>query len=385
MYLGSKALQLPNIGTGNKDVLLSGIPAGEVHGLEFNFSGTGISSAAAFNFKNPSGSNKLARSSDDVDKLLAFIFSNATWNLDGSFKIFEALDVTILRTFLSFILALDFLVSGLCVDGTSVPISSGAAAAFGFTIYLPLSLRDALLEDGDLFKQGSDRVSKGYVRWNIAAIAGNVVLGNGTMTVAAMAWSANVIFDAQGAKTYVGPTYKLQDRPNLQSDSPILDAGARFFLLDDGTTYTGNYTASAPVELDQVPKAVLINAFNRSQRRNSSDENSCARATPLYAMRHGLKFHELDMSSYQPKIRNDAGNTQHLLECFIIPRSTQAVRDVATAIGGGSGVTTVPSSPATRGGLPVPARLSRLIGTTVLRGSVAIPGSVQHGNPSTVK
>jgi hypothetical protein len=283
------------------------------------------------------------------------------------------------------VLGADFILTGLLVDGTSIPISSGAAAAWAFAFYLPLSLRESMLEDGDLFAQGSTRLVPGYVRTKMLANAGNVALGNGTMVVSAVACAAIPAYDPQGAASYVGPTCKFTDPggATLQADSPQLDAGARFLIIDDaGSAYAGTYTTRDPIESDQVARAAYNNDYNRQWRKYGGD-NSCARGTPVFSIRHGLKFHELDTSSYQPKIKNDSGNAQRLLQMFFYLKSTRASQAVARKVSAGGPVSTARVTPATHVGAPVPNRLRGLVGTVAVAGTRA--GFTPHASPSAVK
>lgn len=388
MYKASKDMALPALATGNVDVTFQGTPDGEVYGVEYQISGTLISqTAGTVATKNPTGDSQLARGSDDVDAFLSAFLTSMSWNLDGVFKPFDAIDPTVLRTLLYFLLLVDFAVSGALLDGTTMNATGGATKAFGLTMLIPTAIPRHVLPDGDLFKQGSVRFSKGVQRFAVKQTNGNVAFANGGVVVAGLSWKGRIIYDPQGAKSYVGPMWKMQDRPNLQSDSPILDNGIRALLLDDATTYAGTYTTSNPIRFEQVDRSTIVNTYNREWRRPGEATNPASRATPLMALRKGLHFDEIDPTPYSPKVRNDGGNAQHLLELFLVPRNAQAARQVATDVGGGSTVTTVAVGPVSTGARQLPAALAGLVGKTILRGNVAgqIPGAVSHAGPSTVK
>lgn len=380
MQLSRSPVTLPALASGLVTVLLSGAPEGLIHGVEFTFSAS-LSNAAPFNSKNPTGDSQLARNGDDVDKFLAALIavsSGVTWNIDGTSPgvVFQGLDPTLLRSALDFINGHDLETTGGFVDGTPIP-AGGVTSTI--KMYIPAALDRHLLEDGAEFAIGSDRFRKGRYDFNFAnPLPATVALNNGTANIAALSWSANYVYDATGPSSRVGPQYKVVDLPNLVSDKPRLDPAARAMLLDDGTTYAGTYTqVGPPVAAINTPGAAYINDYNRGHRVPALSWNPCARARPLVFLPEPKSpLHTLNLQAYSHQVKNDSGNTQHLVSIELAPKSGSALAAQHSEVAGPNGIATIiEHSPRSLPGVPVPARLAPWVASTVVPGTVRAPGA----------
>lgn len=309
-HIGARALGGPVVATGNQQKLFDGITIeGEAHAVDLIVSGKLLSTGAAFNASNPSGSSKAARGADDVDKVLDGIFTNISLRLDEKRYLFQNELASRIRTAISALTARDVQVTGALVDGTSIPISTGTALAFTVRIPAPLSLRDDLMElDGDAYKQGTEALKKGGFFPNILATSGNIVLVNGTAVLSALALDTEIHIDPAGDRFYSGPSYKVETRATGVSEvtKETLKRAKRLLLIVDSTT-GGPYTQHGDVERDTQSQASVADEFNRNRRRLGGD-NTSARGTVVIFPRRGLTLAEMDLTPTQVYLKDTSAN-----------------------------------------------------------------------------
>lgn len=313
--LGGKNLGGPPVATGNQKLLFDGITVeGEAVDVDLVVSGLVISTAAAFLAKNPTGDSKVARSADDTDKMLDFIFKTVDLRRDERVYLFQGELFSRIRTALSALCGRDIKPSGLLADGASIPVSTGAAAAFGLRVPLPLSLRDDLFEeDGDVYRVGTEALKKGGLFANIQNIAGNVVLANGTAVLSGLAFDL-VPHIGPGDKYYYGPSWKMETNPTQPAEVPYsqLRRAKRLFLIHDSDGTSGPYTMKGPVEMESLDATSINDAFVANRRAKGGDRTD-KRGVMLMFPRKGLKLSERDMSPRQLYLKNVAGTTMDLI------------------------------------------------------------------------
>lgn len=368
-HIGGEALGAPAPATGNYKAMFDGITVdGEVHFVDLLITGTLISIAAAFNAKNPSGAAKLGRTADDLDKMLDFIFNSGSLRIDETNFAFQNELMSYVRTVLAGAEARDWEVTGALVDGTSIPISSGGAIAFGIRIPIPMSLRDEVLEeDGDQYKQGTERVKRGGWLPSVKNIAGVVALANGSATLAALSFDVEPVTDPNGDKYYSGPNWKMRSDPGLPAVVTLqtLPRAKRLFMWVDGIG-AGPYTVNgAEQKTNKKTAAALISAFNRNRRRDGGD-NTCARGVPLVWPRKGLKLAEMDFTPAQIYVKDESAPASQIFLTMshetLDPAIAKRLRGQARIDNQGTNVTpSTPAPPSTHGN-GVHARNASILG-----------------------
>jgi len=380
-----KPFDLPPLVKGPVKVQHSGAPAGLIKSTRYTFAFHLDTASGNITVKNPRGKSQVARAADDLDGFLAALLTNITANIDNSnagLK-WNGIDPTVLRTQLFRLTKRDIKLGGGMLDGVSVVHGTGQDCTVQITI--PESLKPAM-EDGDQFAQGSVRFKKGFHRFVIASLTPQFTAANtGTFVVSNLAWSAEYVYDAMGPPGQVGAQVLLEDLGTLRSDGPELEPRAYLYLDSDTAPGADSYTwtlTAPPVETEQSSAAELAENYEDSWLDDMSQPdqpNPNSRSTPLYFIKKGVKYAELDFSAYAPGIRHDAAGAtgMHLLATSIAEPPDSAIRQVHTdTVGADSTASSVIRTPSSAlGQTDLPTRVKRFAARIIVPGEVNDPNA----------
>jgi hypothetical protein len=322
--------------------------------------------AATTNLVISTGASAASEGTDDLDLILNAIFTNLTMFWDEDTMAFS-LSPAQLRTVLGLFNQRDFAgsVQALTV-ANSVPATGSSAKAVTVVINIPVSLKK-YFEDGDIFKNGSRRLSGGSIQYTCgSSLTPSVVCANATIAVSGVSVNLYALAGS-GTEDDVGNLWKIERKASLPTIYEF-DGRPRLAMLD--VTVAGSNVVSAynigPFGL--VDPTTLQGKFQiESLPQGGFDITN--RCTPLITMDRWRKFLDFQaMMHAVTKIEAVSGvSSLTLYDVTAIVPSEQAVANVAQRAASGGPVQIEHPTPSS------------------LPPGTSIPASVAHALPVRVR
>jgi len=338
------------------------------------------STAAAFNLVVGLGSAMVAEGSDDLDLVLNAILGSlqVRWDSENYCGILTPAQW---RTVLAFMNLKDFVTSGF-QNGTSCPISSGAAAAVKITMRIPIGL-SALFNDGNIFVNGSERLKEGEIDYLWGATAAGttpVVLANGTANITAVSVLVYA-HGATGSASDIGNVWQVVRKAGLPS-TVTLDPRPRLAVFDTQPA-GGNPTTQYNVGPYSLLTPAVAQSNYQNERLPAGGADITARATPLIWPAEHTSVEDLSAEiGSELRVESVSGqSTLTLTDIVILQPTPQAVGAVAQRTGaGGPTVLQHPTPRSVPAGMSVspaaaaflPVRVSPGSGAPSATGSAAV-------------
>lgn len=293
-----------------------------------------------FNLKSTSDaftlvvSDGAAEGGDDLDDLLDALLTYLSLFWDGSTTAFNGLSPSQLRTALLLLTRRD--IDGTVVNGGAVPASGEAAAAFRATLSLPVALTK-ILEDGDTFAQGTDRLRDGRIDIKFASsITPNVVLTNGTAAVSGLSINMAAQYDG-GQASEVGPTWRAERVAGIKTGSELFPEATRLFLADAAPLAGNPATAFSFLGYRNAQPRDFASRFQRDWAEDVGSYDLTKRLTPLIFPARRAKLADyaasVDKSFVWQVLSSSATLTKW--EITAQPRSADAAAAVHQIVGKG--------------------------------------------------
>lgn len=347
------------------------MPKGPINTIYLDVTITGkqtVGVATGFALNVDSGADAGAEGVDDMDLLLDAIFNSLAlfWEPDN---ICGVMKPSHWRTILGMLNQRDF--GGTFRNGAAVP-AANALVTFHVLIPFPVSL-DKYFADGEIFTQGSERIKRGQLDYNVASTTPTVVLANGSFTVTALAVSLNTE-SGIGTVGDVGPTWRVNRYSGLPTiyDFPAL-SGGRIALLD--TTPPASSTISAAtVGENTLQSPSLFQGRYQADRLHSGGYDITFRATPFIFLEQKAKFMDF-VNLVNRSVHMDVigPSSMSVIEVQAVAPSGTAIEAVATAVGGGGAVGQEnPSPPSLPRGSRIPGALTHMAPVRILPGGVGV-------------
>ena len=310
------------------------MPRGPIDQLFLHLTVTGKSSAGAFAAKVDTGSSASAEGTDDIDLLLAGIFTSMTlfWEPEN---LCAQLSFPQWRTILGNFNKRDF--GGTLVNGLSLTATGGANTAYHIEIPIPVSLRKYFF-DGAMTTNGSERLKNGQLTFSIKASTGSVALTNGTFVVSSVSEEIKVHHGAGDAGD-IGPSWRCNRTLGYATTYELPPcSGGRLFLAD--ILPLGSATATN-ITIDDFTNMTPLDFVTEYQATKLilGGYDVTARCTPYIYLPDDARFDDLTSHVNKPIRWDMIGPTSvGIYDVQMIAASGTAFHNVATSVGGGGQV-----------------------------------------------
>ena len=234
-------------------------------------------------------SSGAAEGSDDLDVLLAAIFTNLSLYWETSNVAFNGLTPSQLRTLLILFNRRDF--EGTFINGAAIPANNGAATTFRIAIPVPVSLRN-YFEDGDITGRGATCMSEGQGRFDFnmaSSLTPTAVLHSGTAVVSALSVYIGVNY-SDGDTSDCGPSWRARRPTNLKYIGEKWPSATRIGVLDMTANAATDVTAYSFLSYRNVPPSEFTSRWQADRLRDGGGYDLSARCVPLIFPSPGTKF-----------------------------------------------------------------------------------------------
>lgn len=305
------------------------------------------STAAAFALVIDSGSSAAGEGVDDLDLLSNAMYAAFTLLWDQFTQAFNLTPAQV-RTILGFLNLRDLL--STLVNGTSCPVSSGAVLAASITLWVPVQL-GALIADGNMFSNGSARLSLGQMNYKTGSSLGpTVVLANGSAVVSAMTTDIKPQSGA-GDEGDVGPVWQASNPSGIQTVYNFPAGHPYLAVLDRSPAATNAASGISIGEFENLDPTYFAQLYEQLRIQASSGYDVTARCTPYLWPTPNSKFEDMVARFGQgaPRIQIASGVTD--FDAYVIQvlsPDQSVVGAVSQVITAGGPVAQTPITPQTR-------------------------------------